>query len=183
MTRDELRYAVWLDPDPAEAVVYQTVKDSLRERFGGPEFPLHLTLTSGVAGPEAACIDAFKAATDDLSAWRMQPHQPGLRIGDGNPYQAVVISCEPTPAAESLRRRVRLWAGLDPQQDWHAHLSLLYADLSPALKTVIKQELGDFVWPVISIGACSLWRLQGPVEDWRCVARCDLPQSMSTLKE
>lgn len=168
MVRDELRHAIWLEPDPASIAVCAGHMHRLRASFGGPEFVPHITLTSGLQGGAsdlvARCRDLLSVPL--AGAWAGGPI--ALR---GDYFLAVTVPLRPPAAAAALRQRLRRACGLDPAMPWQPHLSLLYGEFAPPVAERLRLACAGIVLPAVHLGAASLWRLQGPVSEWTCVER------------
>lgn len=164
----DVRYAVWLDLTPPIAAFYAARMRELRDRFGSPVFPPHLTLTSGLRDDEAIIRQRFDAACGSALSITLDPQPARLQ---GEFFQAAVIPVAAPLDLSLLRRRVRADGGLDPDAAWHPHLSLLYGEYDELTKRAITSACALIDWPAIKLGGCSLWRLDGPIVDnWRPLA-------------
>jgi hypothetical protein len=159
------RHAIWLDPESRDADSLRQLMNDLRRAHGGPSFPPHLTLTSGLLGEQAVVLERFHALCAGHPASPCLIDEPVL--GEG-PFQALMLPCR-CPKLVALRQDVRRAWGL-ADEPWTPHLSLWYGLGTrlpeQAVETVRRRRLSDCL-----IAGCSLWYLDGPVENWRQVAR------------
>jgi len=166
-----LRYALWLDPDPACLGPYREAMDRLRAELGGPVFPPHLTLTSGVTGEERTVLRRFERWVAGVAPFTMRPLPRALSVRAGSPYTAVTVEVDSPEPALALRATVRAAAGLDPAERWRPHLSLAYAELDQTAADALHERWAAVPWPPLTITGCTLWRLDGDaVERWRPLA-------------
>lgn len=167
LERDELRYAIWLDVETITGETIIPIMNYLRQRCNGPWFPPHLTLTSGISGDEAGIIDRFKALASDQPPFTLQPQ--GLRIS-GDFFRAITVATDLPAPLQAFRQHACQIYGLQSEKPYHPHLSLVYGELSDELLAIIRAELTAHEWPPLPIVGCSLWRLKGPVSNWRKVS-------------
>jgi len=171
LERDELRYAIWLNPDALCVEFTQPIMDSLRLRLNGPGFSPHLTLTSGLVGSEGQLIDIFRACAEQQAPFVLKPQGIGV---SGNFFRAITVDCDCPEELKRFRQSTRSAFDLPPNTSFQPHLSLAYGEVADTDLASIQTELQAYAWPLIKVTSISLWRLKGPVENWRLTAHAAL---------
>lgn len=164
LERDELRYAIWLNPDALCIEFVQPIMDKLRLNHNGPAFNPHLTLTSGITGPEGQIIDRFRSCAESQSPFALESQGIGV---SGNFFRAITVGYSLPEELLRFRNTVRQQFQLEANSHYHPHLSLAYGEIPDAALQDTKEDLAQHAWPNITISSISLWRLKGPVENWR----------------
>ncbi|TVR44208.1 MAG: 2'-5' RNA ligase family protein [Planctomycetota bacterium] len=167
LERDELRYAIWLNPDPQAQEALLPQMTALRQDLAGPAFPPHLTLTSGIAGIEEQLVDHLRVLAENQAPFRLQPR--GIQVS-GDFFRAITVAVDSPPQLLSFRSQACQRFGLDAMRPFHPHLSLAYGEVDNERLHHLRRHLETRSWPNLHIQRCSLWRLQGPVSNWRQVA-------------
>lgn len=171
MERDELRYAIWLNPDVLSSEIFMPIMADLRERCNGPTFAPHLTLVSGITGDEREICATFESCAEQQAAFSLNPVQ--VRVS-GDFFRAITVQSELPPVLRQFRHIIAQRFCLSVSKPYYPHLSLAYGEISDNILASIENELVQHVWPPISIESVSLWRLRGPVNNWRQVTTASL---------
>ena len=183
----EVRYGVYLRPDPSTCLVQSQINAVLVQQFGivsAAAFPPHVTLAGNLHS--AATADELVAAVDDgLAGCAPFPvHNKGIeRVGDawvynvhedghGNPNAALVdlarrVMGALTPWA--LEHDDHLVGRFSPEEFW-GHLSLASHDL--VVRPALSEEVGAFLTalpltppPTFVADTVTLFELTA--DDWR----------------
>lgn len=171
LERDELRYAIWLNPDALCVELVTPIMDKLRLNHRGPAFDPHLTLTSGITGSEGQIINTFHSCAEAQSPFKLRSEGIGV---SGSFFRAITVGYHLTTELSQFRSRVRQHFSLEAHNNYHPHLSLAYGEIPDAALQDTKNKLTQHQWPDITISSISLWRLKGPVENWRMMANAAL---------
>src|SRR4051794_32122626 len=128
------RYSLWLVPD-AGAVNddLQAIIDRLAGEHGGPTFPPHLTLLSGIVAPEDDVVERARrlaAASAPITL-----HLDDIRA-DETYFQSLFAVVRPTPELVGLRAAARTVFPEAPDP-YRPHVSLLYGHPSAETKQAI----------------------------------------------
>lgn len=154
-------------PPPAVGDRFRALIAELSRRSGTPAFEPHLTL----AGVEAPTVATACARVAPLAA-TLAPIPVRLNeIGMTAEYfRCLFIRAALTPALLHAYRNA--CAALDqPPAEFMPHLSLIYGELAPAMKTEIAANLSGRFELEFTVERVALYTTAGPPPDWRCV--CD----------
>jgi 2'-5' RNA ligase len=187
---DEVRYGVFLRPDPRTCAAVTTIAGQIRAQYGfvsAARFPPHLTLAGSLplAGDPDAGLDRLLAALDPVLAGTppipivnagIGRLGPGLvydlhRLPPDGPNEALVaLAAAVQSAVRPLLAPVepgRLPADLRERDDWRGHLSLASHELVE--RADLRDEVEDYargldvaVPPRFSAEVVSLYRFTHP---------------------
>jgi 2'-5' RNA ligase len=169
------RYSLWLVPD-AGAVNddLQAVIDRLGGEHGGPTFPPHLTLLSGIVAPEDDVVERARrlaAASAPITL-----HLDDIRA-DETYFQSLFAVVRPTPELVGLRAAARTVFPEAPDP-YRPHVSLLYGHPSAETKQAIMAALAGSLPPSCEARALIV-QTGRDVADWRYALRAPLTGSTS----
>ena len=171
MERDELRYAIWLNPDALCCEYLYPVMAKLRQTLKGPVFAPHLTLVSGIVGEEKDLIHTFQSCAEEQMIFTLHPS--GVAIS-GDFFRAVTVNTTLPQQLHDFRAKVVKRFELTNAKPYHPHLSLAYGEISDEILAPVQADLQQRTWPNMTINSISLWRLRGPVSNWRMVTTASL---------
>ncbi len=168
---DDVRYGVFLRPDPATCWAVTQITDALRAQFAlvsAGAFPPHATLVGNLRAASAAAVEAaIDEALDGVDSfplhnagvvadgpcWLMDVHSDGA--GDVNgPLTALAARVRGAVLPLALPREDYLVGPLDSPRFW-AHLSLASHDL--LVDPRLSSEVGEYIaglpitWPSRSV--------------------------------
>ena len=161
---------MWLVPDRS-ASVYARLRRlivELAQRFGTPPFDPHVTLLGGLDAP-------LGSVRRDLARLAPSLRPCEIRLGEvvsrGEYFQRLVAVVESTPDVTAAHERAKaVFAGHRPA--YRPHLSLAYGSLTEA-QTAVLCDLANasgVMGTRFTPAGLELWRTDGPVEAWVCVA-------------
>ncbi len=163
--------SLWLVPDGDERDLLGRVIDDLAARLATPVFAPHVTLLPGLAGGEGEVIRRAKEMAASL-----EPHSMPLGPIEG---RSDYFRCLYARVPETLRLLTthalgRLTFRRTAEGPFEPHLSLVYGRLSPADKELLVAELTPRLPKRLTCTALDVVRTEGPVADWRSLARFDM---------
>ena len=167
------RFSLWFVPE-AGAVndALQTIIDRLASEHGGPTFPPHLTLLSGIVAPEDDVVERARrlAATSGPITLHLDD------IGTDETYfQSLFAVVRPTPALVGLRAAARTVFPEAPDP-YRPHVSLLYGHPSAETKQAIRAAFIGSLPPSCEARALIV-QTGREVADWRYALRAPLSGS------
>jgi len=183
---DDVRYGVFLRPDPATCWAVTQITDAVRAQFGlvsAGAFPPHATLVGNLrAASEGAVTDAVTAALDGLTAfplhnagvtrvgdcWLMDAHTDGTGVPNA-PLVELAARAIDAVTPLSIPHDDHLVGPIDIDAFW-AHFSVASHDL--IVEPRLSDEVGAFIaglpitWPTRSVAeVVSLFAFRS--DDWR----------------
>jgi 2'-5' RNA ligase len=163
--------SIWLLPEGDERDLLANLIGELGARLGTPVFAPHVTLLPGLAGGEGDVIRRAKEMATTL-----EPHAMLLGPVEG---RAEYFRCLYARVPETLRlltthALARLTFRRTTEVPFEPHLSLAYGRPSPAATEPLVAELGPRLPPRFTCSALEVVRTEGPVADWRSLARFEM---------
>lgn len=160
--------ALWLCPREADRRRLAALIGELARRFAAPPFAPHVTVFGGVTTPLPRLDRLLQSCAAELPPLSLAA--AGLAHGPAF-FQCVFLEIAEASPVTALRRRLSTALGKRPEEEAHPHLSLLYAELEPALREKLCRELGPTsAGPV----RCDALEVIAPrrdhAADWRDVA-------------
>jgi hypothetical protein len=163
------RYSLWLVPEGADEVALQAIIDRLAAQHGGPTFPPHLTLLSGIVTEESDLVERARRLASDGA--RIMLHLDDIGT-DETYFQSLFAVVRPTPELVGLRA-IALQVFPEAPDPYRPHISLLYGHPSPETKrTIAAAERGRLPR---TVEATTLVVMTGhEVAEWRYAVRIKL---------
>lgn len=127
------RYSLWLAPDGADEDTLQAIIDRLAAQHGGPSFPPHLTLLSGIVTTETDVVERARRLAAQSAPVTL--HLDGIGV-DETYFQSLFAAVRPTPELVGLRVAAREIFPEAPDP-YRPHISLLYGHPTPETKRSI----------------------------------------------
>lgn len=159
MTPGHGKRSLWLVPEKAETAALQRLIDTLATRCGGPCFPPHVTLCSGIAEGSNADLS--------LSQLPLAAELGGVQFGQEF-FHACYLPVEPSEELRKLQERCAdAWQGKLPAHPPHS--SLFYGALGPEQQELAR-NVAQAAPAQLTLVRCELWQTGGPVESWRQLA-------------
>lgn len=168
---DGAKSALWLIP---ESPPLQATLELLSDRYRAPRFTAHLTLLGGLALADAAV--ACRALAE-LAASHAPLELPITGSGESEDYfTTAFLRCAETAELSALRDRARQRIADGSAPEIGPHISLIYAQLSPAARRAIVRAhaiAGRLRFTAIALVQSGPlgWK---PVEQWRTICRHSL---------
>jgi 2'-5' RNA ligase len=164
---DDLELALWLVPGKASEVALHSWIKAFAARFGGPVFPPHLTLLSGIRSEALglAAAEAIRRSTD--------PVRLGSRAASGTEafFRNLYLVGDSEPELRALHVRCATPAERPEEAEFLPHISLFYGRLTPAERELAMQEAERRLPVEMEFDAVELWSVRGWVESWSRQAR------------
>jgi 2'-5' RNA ligase len=163
--------SLWLMP---EGDVYERLSatiERLAARLGTIPFKPHVTLLTGLEGPESQIVESARILAVELA-----PLHLDLTAVDGTEYRFRCLFlrvAEPNALRDAHSRAARR-LGLEPDPAFDPHLSLVYGTLSARQKSTLVRELAPGIQTSFEARRLHVWRTDLPVEEWRELAVFDL---------
>jgi hypothetical protein len=163
--------SLWLVPEGDERDFLGRLIEGLAEKLRAPAFAPHVTLLPGLAGSEGEVVRRAKEMAATL-----EPHAMPLGPIEGRPEY---FRCLYARVPETLRLLTthalgRLTFRRTAEVAFEPHLSLLYGSLSSAERELLVAELTPRLPARLTCTALEVVRTQGPVAEWRSLARFDI---------
>jgi hypothetical protein len=133
-TPAHIPYAVWAIPAPGERQRLLAVFRYLAERDEGPAFEPHVTLCSGDAAPEDPLESRLMELAGDLAPFSADVGE----VVKGDSFFTALFARVTMPD-DLLGKSARAFPG-SHRPRVGAHLSLLYADASPAIDRTVMAD-------------------------------------------
>lgn len=162
--------SLWLQLRASDERRLEGVQDRLRQRFGGPVFPPHLTLLGERAEPLADLVARMEGAAEgrcaiDLAVAGVDSREP--------PFRALALDLLPHAGLAALR--AALGAGLPGvHRPWWPHLSLIYARLDAEAAAEARRHARTLCPQGLTADRLVAWRTEGAVEAWHPLAEVAL---------
>jgi len=120
-------YYLWLMPEKETYNEFQTIIQDLSKAYGTPRFEPHVTLVSGLSGPDHLLIekiDAFALGKHKLSVTTKDiDYRRGF-------FTSLLLNIQKTPEIDRLNAQARKHLTPFGQGPYHPHLSVLYGDIT-----------------------------------------------------
>ncbi len=167
---DDTACALWLIPADEDAAAPAAAIRRYSRRLSKPAFRPHITLLSGLEGPE----DALAAVAADVAA-----STAALRVVLGRAahseawFRCVFLPVQDNGDLAALRRRARELLGTggsdEDEDEYRPHLSLIYGALRPRQRQAIATAIGERLAGAITLRRLCLYRASSasPPEAWR----------------
>ena len=163
-------YALWLTPgEPMFSRLAREIS-RLSRQLSTPRFEPHVTLLSRIMLPEKKALGRSAKLSHCLRPFRTE-----LADIDGldeffRCLFVTVRAAEPILSAHQAACRVfaRQWVPYTP------HLSLVYGKLPADRRKKIARGLSLLAGQVLDVRKMGLYRVSGPVRQWKCIETFDL---------
>ena len=163
--------SLWLMPEGKAREKLAALIDRLAAGLGTAGFAPHVTLLSGLPGPEAEVLDRARVLAGQL-------HPLSLAFsgmdGTGAHFRCLFLRVATSPALLQAHARAARYFGREPEASFDPHLSLAYGTLDAARKDDLKRELPPLTPTSIEARRLHVWRTEGLVREWRELAAVEL---------
>lgn len=175
-------YSLWLvpDADAADSARVASVIGDTAAATRTPSFVPHVTLLAGV--PLTAPLDAVTSACASIASC-IAAMTVSLDRVEARParFKCVFVHTSPSPSLHAAHATARQHLlplceamAMPAACEYEPHVSILYASeeqVSRAERERIAADVTPHVAGVaLSLSALQLWRTQGDVHEWECVA-------------
>src|SRR5258708_2249787 len=151
--------ALWLVPPTTQRAEYATAIDALAEQFGAPRFVPHVTLLVGLTSCDEGQLRALANVCRDVSL------QPRELASFAEYYRALVVEMELTAALRNARDAAAGMFGAEAGR-YEPHLSLMYGDLSPAVRSDAQRIVESMLFPSFAPAVLEAVGITGPPDRW-----------------
>lgn len=164
-------YALWLVPDePMFSLLAGTISQ-LSRQCSTPTFDPHITLLAGITMEEQAALAKAASLASSLKPLRLELDDVGYL---DEYFRCLFIRVVPTAPIMEANRAAREAFGLRKDFGYMPHLSLVYGNLALDEKKAIADALGPQSGQIINVQKLRLYRVSGPVHQWKCVGEFGL---------
>jgi len=164
-----VHYVLWLLPPDNERERLARLIAELAEANETAAFDPHITLLDNLEGEE----DLIRSRAHEL-ALDLAPLDLRLTNADylDEFHRALFIHVEDTAALLGARKKARLLFAVGDDREFMPHLSLLYGNLTPAVKETLLDDMGRKFDLAFRVTHLLLVAIAGPQpDDWRYLGR------------
>lgn len=158
-------YYLWLMPDAPAFHKFQTIIRDLSGQYQTLLFEPHITLITGLSGPDRTLVKKIDMFTSGLPAFQVTLE--GIDYSHGF-FTALFLMAQNTPALEQLHQQARQALRPFGQAIYQPHLSLLYGEITPKEKERIIARL-NLSPQTIMLNKIKLVEGHADVTRWRTV--------------
>jgi 2'-5' RNA ligase len=163
-------YALWLMPDQPMFSHLSREVSRLSRQLSTPPFEPHITLLSWIVQPEGMVLRRSTRLADGLRPFRIE-------LADADHmdefFRCVFVTVRPGKAI--LTARLAACRAFDRQcAPYIPHVSLVYGRLPADRRKEIAGSLRQFPGQVLEVRKMALYRVNGPVRQWKCIKTFDL---------
>ena len=156
-------YYLWLTPDNDAHDRFSEVIRKLSQTYRSRLFEPHITLASGITGPEKELV----ARTADLSKQITRMMIEPLEVNYLNEfYRSLFLLVTPTAALINANRLASKLFGLPLDEAYMPHLSLFYGDLQVSEKEKIKGTLNSTLLAPFQLNDIVLFCTSNKSDNW-----------------
>jgi 2'-5' RNA ligase len=164
-------HSIWLVPNRSGATFarLRDVIDALARRSEGEPFDPHVTLIGSLAAEPTELLAPARSLAERLTPYEIVLGHIVARPLDPNRYRRLFAEVEPTEPVMAANVEARVAFGVEGGEAYAPHLSLAYADGTPAAFEDLKGEAlrAGVAGVRFEARTLELWRTAGPVADWR----------------
>lgn len=156
-------YSIWLKPTGEVRAELAGIISRLSREYSAPLFEPHVTLIGEFTGEEKQLIAQTRQLAGQLDPFVVQLGEVGYLDTFYRCLFVRVQETEPVMQANAQARKV-----FHPESDdgYMPHLSLLYANLPPALKEEMMTQIGRSFHRSFPVDGIHLVSTQGETKDW-----------------
>jgi 2'-5' RNA ligase len=159
--------SLWLMPEGDAYERLSVMIARLAARLGTTPFKPHVTLLTGLEGPEGEIVESAQALAAELA-----PLHLDFAAVDGTEqhFRCLFLRVGHPDALRDAHSHAARRLGLEPDPAFDPHLSLVYGTLSARQKNALARELTPETQTSFDARRLHVWRTDLPVEEWREVA-------------
>lgn len=136
------RYALWLMPAGKVYNRFASIISKLSIKYSSPKFEPHVTLFSSIELTEEEILGKTQELSHLINSYTMHLTTVGY---EDYYFRALFVKAEKTPDVLEVNRKAKEIFGIQANQEYMPHLSLLYGNFPEVIKKEIIQEIGtDF---------------------------------------
>lgn len=163
-------YALWLKPENEVYDVLENIISRLAQTYDAPYFEPHITVAGSIPLPADTIVEMMQQVR--LQCEPMTLHLTDTGIEDSY-FRSLYVHIAPNDALLALRERCLAELRLE-HKPYIPHVSLLYKMLDESEKKNILEQVGSRFDLVFSPSSLYLMQTEGPVGQWKEVARVSL---------
>lgn len=163
--------SLWLTPEGPESQAVGAVVSELSCRFGTPTFAPHVTLMAGLELHPDAVVGRCRELARGLHPFSLR--FLGVQTGTDYFRSLYVLASPDLPILDARKRAETLFAA-HPRESYMPHLSLLYGSLPAETARLLAAEVVPAAPPSLVLRTLEVVATEGPVSDWRSIARLPL---------
>lgn len=163
-------YALWLMPDQPMFIRLAREVSRLSRQLSTPRFEPHITLLSRISQPEGTALRRSTRLADSLRPFRVV-------LADVDHldefFRCVFATVRPGKAI--LNARLAACRAFARQHEPYVpHVSFVYGGLPAGSRKEIAGSLGQFPGQGFEVHRLALYRVNGPVRQWKCIETFDI---------
>jgi 2'-5' RNA ligase len=163
-------YALWLMPDQPMFSRLAREISRLSQQLSTPRFQPHITLLSRIIQPEGKVLRRSMRLADGLQPFRIE-----LADVDHLDEFFRCLFVNVLPGKAILEARQAACRGFGRQcAPYVPHVSLVYGRLPMYRRKGIAGSLRPFSGPAFVVRKMALYRVNGPVRQWKCIETFEL---------
>jgi 2'-5' RNA ligase len=155
-------YSVWLLPTKEDELYLRRIVENLRQRYGGPAFPPHITVLGDIDVSLDVIEETVKNSTKGLAPFSVK--KLGLEFSD-YVFKSAYLSLEPSHQLKEINRRLARNLDRDNDYSFKPHVSLLYKVIARAERRRIASEFK--IKDNFAIEQIAVEEISEKVENWK----------------
>lgn len=163
---DSATYSLWFEPSGDIAYKLQERIKKLSDEYNTPVFSPHVTLLGSINSSETESISLTNTLASSLYPFELELTKAGYR---DQFYQSLFIHVDKTPKLEEFRNRACQLFGIEEEEKFMPHLSLMYGDLSQKEKERILNLIGREFHIRFHVKNIVLMKTNGKPDQWKRV--------------
>ncbi len=164
-------YSVWLQPTGEVRAELTGIISRLSRERSTPLFEPHVTLIGELEGQEQDLLARTKELARQLRPFMIQLGDVGCLDDFYRSMFVYVNKTEPVMAANAKARTV---FRRESDAEYMPHLSLMYANMPPAVKETLVAQIGKTFRQTFSVDQLHLVSTYGDPKDWYHLGACAL---------
>ena len=136
-------YSLWLMPIRDLYNKFATIVDTLSIKYASPKFEPHVTLLGSITTTEKEILEKTQKLARSIDSYTVN-----LTTVEYEDYyfRSLFVKAKKTPEVIDANRKAKEIFGMQTNQEYMPHLSLLYGDFSSTIKKEIIKKIGtDFI--------------------------------------
>jgi 2'-5' RNA ligase len=168
--------SLWLVPEAAEAEPLAKAIASLASRLGSPVFAPHVTLRPALTGAADEIVERTGSLLSDLEVFSVTL---GPLESRKEPFRRLFLPVAPTFRLVHAHALFRSAFAPEDDRPFEPHVSLAYGLRGAEDEAALAREAAGGLPQRVRLSALEVVRTEGPVEQWRSLARYELPAPAS----
>ncbi|HEY0756881.1 MAG TPA: 2'-5' RNA ligase family protein [Ktedonobacteraceae bacterium] len=160
------KYSFWFMPGGAVEQKFSQLIVQLAQRYASPVFPPHITLLGSIEAHEQEIVRQAQDLASLIHSFSVQLTNVAFTPAY---YQALFVKVDPSAEIVAAYQQVSKLFPANQQTAYMPHLSLLYGDLSIAIKQKIIEEIGEHFADRFEVDTLHLYLTEGAASDWQSI--------------